>query len=74
MPNSYFNSDEFHKGRVLRVRVGDIVLDSGWKQYKGFQVQVVATAGVRTADRSNWFQDMVFGGQNTGDEGDKEVE
>ena len=73
MPSWDFNSDSFHKGRVRTVRIGDIVLDAGVQEFKGYQVQVVVTAGARTVDRSNWFQEMIFGSQSEEGESDREV-
>ena len=73
MPNRDFNSDTFHKGRTRTVRIGDIVLDGGLQEFKGYQVQVVVTAGARTVDRSNWFQDMIFGSYDENGESGREV-
>ena len=73
MPNNNFRSDDFHRERLLKVRMGDVVLDSEWQDFHGFEVKVVAIAGARTVDRSTWFTDMVFGGQATNSEDGREV-
>ena len=73
MPSKDFNSDTFHKGRIRTVRIGDVVIDGGVQEFRGYQVQVVVMAGARTIDRSNWFQDMIFGSYNEDGESDKEV-
>ena len=73
MPSKDFNSDQFHKKRIETVRVGDIVLDTGIQEFNGFRIQVIAMAGARSADRSTWFQEMIFGSHHADPVEGKEV-
>ena len=59
MPKKKDKSDLGDNQRVLRARIGDIVLDSGRHQFRGYKVRVVARASERREVRAAWFENMV---------------
>ena len=61
MPTVNFSSNELHKQRTRVIRVGDIVIDTGWFEDSGAEIRIVVQADVRTMERAAWFSEMVFG-------------
>ena len=46
--------------RVLRAKIGDVIQDTGRRQFQGFKARVVVKVGERTDTRAVWFKDMLL--------------
>lgn len=60
MPESNSKSDLANRQRVLRAKLGDIVHDSGRRQFQGFKARVVVKVSERTEARAAWFKDILL--------------
>ena len=60
MPKGNSKSDLANRQRVLRAKIGDVVHDSGRRQFQGFKTRVVVKVSERTETRAAWFKDMLL--------------
>ena len=71
MPKGNSKSDLANRQRVLRAKIGDVVHDSGQRQFQGFKTRVVVKVSERTEERAVWFKDMLLNevGESSAGEG-----
>ena len=60
MPKGNSKSVLANRQRVLRAKIGDVVHDSGQRQFQGFKTRAVVKVSERTEIRAAWFRDMLL--------------
>ena len=60
MPRKNSKSHLANMQRVLRAKIGDVIQDTGRRQFQGFKARVVVKVGERTDTRAVWFKDMLL--------------
>ena len=60
VPKRNSNSRLANRQRVLRAKIGDVVHDSGQRQFQGFKTRAVVKVSERTETRAAWFRAMLL--------------